>query len=355
MKAENSMVQSKYLVFPEARQVDIWTEEVSAPGPGEVLCQAEKSLISIGTELHCLKGIFDPGTNWHDWVKYPFRPGYSMVGRALEIGAGIDHIQAGDRLASYDFHQQYYKIKLLDADKRFDIPTGIAPCRLPDDISSEDGAWRSLACTAQNALRRANYAFGESVGVVGLGILGQLTVQYLAAAGAKRIIAIDTAAARLELARQHGATHALQMDVREAAEPVRQITDGWMLDLVLDVTGAPTALAPAIQLLRRLGRLVLLGDTPTPSQQHLGPGVVSDSIAILGIHGYAIPEQRTVFTPWTTGEMSSVFFAFLRRGAMKTSSLVTHRYAPADAPQAYLKLLEDRREALGVILDWTQL
>jgi len=349
------MPKSKYIVFPQACQVDVWEEEVSAPGPGEVLCRAEKSLISIGTELHCLKGIFEPGTNWYDWVKYPFRPGYSMVGRVLEVGSGIQHIRAGDRLASYDLHQQYYKIRLLDVAKRFDIPEGIGPYVLPQDVSSEDGTWRSLACTAQNALRRANYQFGEAVGVVGLGILGQLTVAYLAAAGAKTIIAIDTAETRLELAKRHGATHTLQMDVRAAVQPVRDITGGWMLDVVLDVTGVPAALAPSIQLLRRLGRLVLLGDTPTPGEQRLGPGVVSNSISILGIHGYAIAEQRTPFTPWTTEEMSHVFFTYLRRGAMKVSDLVTHRCSPADAPEAYLKLLEDRRDALGVILDWQQL
>ncbi len=349
------MVKSKYIVFPEARAVDVWEEDIANPEPGEVLCKAEKSLISIGTELNCLNGVFEQGTNWYDWVKYPFRPGYSMVGRVVEVGEGVENIKVGDRLASYDFHQQYYKIKLFDVAKRFDIPDGIGPYVLPDGISSEDGTWRSLACTTQNAVRRANFEFGESVGVVGLGILGQLTVQYLAAAGAKHIVAIDRATPRLELARQHGATHTLQMDVNEAVDPVREITDGWMLDVVLDVTGVPAALAPSIQLLRRLGRLVLLGDTPTPSEQRLGPGVVSNSVSILGIHGYTIAEQRTAFTPWTTKEMSHVFFTYLGRKVMRVDDLVTERHSPLDAPSLYKSLLEKRTDSLGVILDWTML
>ena len=53
------MVKSKYVVFPEPKQVEIREEEITDPGPGEVLCQAEKSLISIGTELNCLNGIFE--------------------------------------------------------------------------------------------------------------------------------------------------------------------------------------------------------------------------------------------------------------------------------------------------------
>ena len=346
------MVTSKYIVYPEPRKVEVWEEEISAPGPGEVLCRADKSLISIGTELHCLNGKFDEGTNWYDWVKYPFRPGYSMVGTVIEVGEAVDHIKIGDRLASYNFHQQYYKIKLFDIEKRFDIPDGIGPYVLPDDISSEEGTWRSLACTTQNAVRRANFEFGEAVGVVGLGILGQLCVQYLATAGAKYIVAIDASAERLALAKKSGATHTLEMLVQDAKDPVRRITEGWMLDVVLDVTGVPAALAPSIQLLRRLGRLVLLGDTPTPTEQRLGPGVVSNSVSILGIHGYTIAEQRTAFTPWTTREMSDVFFTYLQRGSMNVKDLVTHRYSPDDAPSVYLELLNDRTKALGVMLDW---
>lgn len=345
------MVKSKYIVFPEARQIDVWEEDIAPPEAGEILCRAEKSLISIGTELHCLNGTFEHGTNWFDWVKYPFRPGYSMVGEVVELGQGVRGVSVGDRIASYDVHQQYYKIADID----HALSAGRGPFILPDAITSEEGTWRSLAGTTQNAVRRAKFEFGESVGVVGLGILGQLTTQYLSAAGAKHIIAIDKTASRLELARQSGATHILQMDVKEAIDRIEEITGAWMLDVVVDVTGLPTTLASSIQLVRELGRVVLLGDTPVPSQQHLGPGVVSKAIAILGIHGYTTPEQRTSFAPWTAREMSDVFFTYLQRGTMNMKHLVTHRYSPLDAPSVYQTLLENRTSALGVILDWTKL
>ena len=349
------MVTSKYIVFPKARQVEVWEEDVTAPGPGEILCRAEKSLISIGTELHCFNGVFEQGTNWFDWVEYPFRPGYSMVGEVIDIGDGVHNVKLGDRIATYDVHQQYYKITVFDVTKGTDIQGGLAPYVLPHNISSEEGTWRSLAGTTQNAVRRASFAFGESVAVVGLGIMGQLTTQYLSAAGAKNIIAIDKVASRLELAQQNGATHILQTDVRDAVDAVADITEGWMLDVIFDVTGVPVSLAPSILLARELGRVVLLGDTPTPSQQHLGPGVVSNAVSILGIHGYTIPEQRTSFTPWTAKEMSNVFFTYIQRGTMNVKNLVTHRYSPLDAPSIYQNLFRDRSEALGIILDWTTL
>jgi len=349
------MLSSKYIVFPEARQVDIWEEEIAGPKPGQVLCKAQQSLISTGTELHCLNGIFDRGTNWFDWVKYPFRPGYSMVGEVIAVGEGVRSVQPGDRLASYDEHQQYYIISLFDPATETDRPKSRGPYILPADMSDEEGTWRSLAGTTQNAVRRGSIVFGEAVGVVGLGILGQLTTQYLAAAGAKRIVAIDRVAARLDIAKQNGATHTLQMDANDAQLAVHELTEGWMLDAVFDVTGTPTTLAPCIQLLRQLGRVVLLGDTPTPSQQYLGPGVVSNAVSILGIHGFTLPEERTAFTPWTAREMSEVFFTYLQRGAMNVKNLITHRYSPLDAASVYQSLLNDRSGSLGVIFDWTQL
>lgn len=347
-------MKSKYIVFPNPREVDVWEEQIAPPEEGEILCAAEKSLISIGTELHCLNGEFEPGTNWYDWVEYPFRPGYSMVGRVLAVGEGVTVVKEGDRVANYGFHQQYYKIQMHEK-KRYDIPEGIGFYVLPDGITAEDGTWRSLACTAQNAVRRAEFQFGETVGVVGLGILGQLVTQYLAAAGARRIIVIDPAADRLKLAKAHGATHALQVDVRDAADLVHEITGGWMLDVVFDITGHPATLAPCIQLVRRFGRLVLLGDTPTPGKQHLGPGVVFKAISILGIHGYAVPERTNEFTPWTVEAMSALFFDYLLRGKMRVADLVTHRHSPLQAPEVYLNLLKDRSSALGVIFDWTML
>jgi 2-desacetyl-2-hydroxyethyl bacteriochlorophyllide A dehydrogenase len=348
-------MKSKYIVFPAKQQVAVWEEDISDPEEGEILCQAEKSLVSIGTELNCLRGEIEAGTNWYDWVKYPFRPGYSMVGRVIAVGPGVTGVKVGDRIASYGLHQQYYKVPLYGVAKRYDIPEGIGICVLSDAISSEDGTWRSLAVTCQNAVRRATFQFGESAAVVGLGILGQLVTQYLAAAGAHKIIVIDPAESRLALAKKHGATHALQLNANEAVEPIREITKDWMLDVVFDVTGHPAVLAPCIQLVRRFGRLVLLGDTPTPTQQYLGPGVVFKSIAILGIHGYAVPEKTTEFTPWTVDTMSSVFFDYLTRGKMNVADLVTHRYSPLEAPQVYLNLLQNRVSAVGVILDWTAL
>lgn len=186
-------------------------------------------------------------------------------------------------------------------------------------------------------------------------MLGQLVVQYLRTMGAGNIIAIDPVQSRLDMALDHGATHTLDVDINDADQRVKEITDGKMLDVVYDITGHPAVLAPSTGLLRKLGRLVLLGDSPKPSLQHLGPRVVGDSISILGIHGLMFPKEETVFNQWTAEAMASLFFDFLIQGRMKVSDLITHRFSPAKAPGIYKWLQKDRASAMGVILDWEQL
>jgi 2-desacetyl-2-hydroxyethyl bacteriochlorophyllide A dehydrogenase len=336
-------MKSLNIIFPEKGKIEVREETVTPPGPGEILCQAEKSLISIGTESYCLQGVFDPGTNWAGWVKFPWYPGYSMAARVLAVGEGVTSLKEGDRISAWANHQQRFKIP---AETAYPIPEG---------ISYEEATWATLACTTQLGVRRAQLQLGESVGVVGLGMLGQLVVQYLALSGARRIVAIDVVPGRLAAAKAHGTTHTLAMEVKQARQEVEALTEGKMLDVVFDVTGHPAVLSPAIQLLRRLGRLVLLGDTPTPSQQVLGPGVLSNSIAILGIHGTMTPEHASEFNPWTRREITSLFFDYLSQGRMRVSDLVTGRHSPLEAPEVYANLLQDRSSQIGVIFDWNQL
>ena len=344
-------LRSRYVVFTGPERVEVREEAVRDPEPGQVLCRAEKSLISIGTETHCLRGVFDPGTNWSEWVQYPFRPGYSMVGRVVKVGPGVSGFAEGDRLATSATHQDYFTVT-AGGGSSTGQPYGVV--HLPDGLGAEDGTWMPLACTAQLGVRRAEMAFGESVGVVGLGMLGQLVVQYLVLMGARRIVAIDTVPGRLEIASAHGATHVLAHTAADAREEVARITGGRMLDVIFDITGHPAALAPCTRLLRKLGRAVLLGDTPTPSLQGMGPRVLADSLSILAIHALMRPEVASEFNSWTAEEMTALFFDYLQQGRMRVADLVTHRHDPAEAPSVYAGLLRDRSKAIGVLFDWTR-
>jgi 2-desacetyl-2-hydroxyethyl bacteriochlorophyllide A dehydrogenase len=335
-------MESSYIVFPEPGKVEVRKEEVHPPGPGEVLCKATRSLISTGTETYCLRGDFDPGTFWESWVRYPFRPGYSMVGQVIAVGPDVTGLKVGDRITSRTPHQQIFKLPPAEAQQ------------IPDAVTDAEATWARLAGTTQLGVRRAKLELGESVGVIGLGILGQLVVQYCRLAGARRIVAVDLAANRLEAARAHGATHILVGDANSTRPEIEQITHGKLLDVAFDVTGNPAVLSAAVQLVRRLGRVVLLGDTPNPSQQYLGPGVLSNSIAILGIHGTAHPSESTDFAPWSRVEMTDLFFDYLVQKRMRVDDLITRSVSPLKAPEVYDQMVTDRSGMLGVVFDWTR-
>ena len=334
-------MRSTDIVFPAARQVVVTESDVAAPGSGEIRCRATTSLVSTGTESFCLDGVFDTGTFWEEWVQYPFAPGYSMTSRVVDVGPDVAGISVGDRIATSTPHSSVFNVPASEC------------IAIPDGVTDEQACWTALACTTQLGVRRAGIELGESVAVVGLGALGQLVVQYLRLSGARRIIAIDQTPSRLELAKLGGATHGIAADVVDSVASIREITGGQLVDVAFDVTGHPRVLGPTTTLVRTLGRVVLLGDTPTPSRQTLGPRVVAESVSVLGIHASAAPEVATLRDPWTLPAMADLYFHFIMNGLMNTDLLTSHHFEPADSPAMYEALRKDRSSYLGVFLKWT--
>jgi 2-desacetyl-2-hydroxyethyl bacteriochlorophyllide A dehydrogenase len=334
-------MQSLNIVFTDKNRVEVCEEPVPPLGHDQILVKTQKSLISTGTECICLKGEFDPGTIWESWVKYPFAPGYSTTGCVLEVADGVTTHRVGDRVALRSPHRQYH---VCQAERALPIPDG---------VSDEDATWFALSCVVQNGVRRAEHELGDISVVVGLGLLGQLAVQYLRCGGAREVIAIDTSQKRLEMAVAHGATHTLAISVSDAHDEIENITRGRMADVVYDITGHPAVFAPAMGLARTFGKFVLLGDAGNPSQQHLTHDVLSRSLRIIGAHANNAPREANDHTWWTNRHMTELFFTYLQRGEMKVSDLVTHRYTPQNAPDAYQMLMTDRAAAMGVLINWS--
>jgi 2-desacetyl-2-hydroxyethyl bacteriochlorophyllide A dehydrogenase len=336
-------MESYNIVFTAKEKVEIIRQAIVWPDPDKVLIKIEKSLISIGTETRCLRGIFDEGTNWSEWVKYPFLPGYSASGTVISIGENVNGFHVGERVGLAAPHCQYATASPSEIQK------------LPEGISFEDATWVALALTTQIGVRRAEMKLGETVGVIGLGMLGQLVVQYLVLSGARKVICIDPVQSRLDLALANGATHALNCDARDARTAISEITAGEMLDIVFDITGHPAVLAPAAALVRRLGKVILLGDTTTPSKQYLGPSVLSNSISILGAHVSLAPQAANEFNTWTKPNMTALFFDYIKQSRMRIDQLITNRYSPMEAQKIYGRLLCGSAESIGVIFDWSLL
>lgn len=334
---------STNIVFPAARSIAVELQAVPELGPGQVLCRARKSLLSIGTETFCLKGECDPGTYWEEYIRFPMHPGYSMAAEVIAVGEQVAGWKAGDRVTSLHPHRQLFVAEERDL------------IAVPDDISDVEASWASLARTTQLAIRRAELQLGETAVVIGLGILGQLVTRYLHLSGVRRLIVVDTSEPRGALAQAGGATHVIRAPAGEARQQIAAITGGRMADVVFDITGHPSVLSAATQLLRKLGRLVLVGDSPTPSLQALGPRVVGDSLSILGIHGFMYPEHPTPFNPWTAAEMTSLFFDYVRQKRMNVERLVSRVVSPLEAVAVYQALLAGPTSDVGIVFDWDAL
>jgi 2-desacetyl-2-hydroxyethyl bacteriochlorophyllide A dehydrogenase len=328
------------VTFPAAKQVLVDTIALGDPGPGEVLVRGEVSLISTGTELTAFSGDFPQGSVWARYVRYPFRPGYSHVGRITRLGPGVTTLFEGERVVSMARHAGAAVVPA----------TSVRP--VPDEVSAEEASFTTLAQIVLNGIRRGRVALGESVVIVGAGLLGQLATQFARLCGAMPVIVVDPAEARLTVAKRHGATHTVARTVDEAQEAVVAATRGRMADAVFEVTGNPVVIPGALRLARRLGRVVLLGSPRGPVTVDLHDEAHSLGLEIIGAHNSTHPPAETPHTPWSLARHAELFFDLLVEQRVNVADLVTHRYPWSEAPGAYQMLLEDRSRALGVLLEW---
>jgi 2-desacetyl-2-hydroxyethyl bacteriochlorophyllide A dehydrogenase len=334
-------MKRKSIIFTGKDQVAVIEDEpLLPPGPGDIQVQTTRTLISTGTEGIVLGRKFSPGTHYDNWVKYPFRPGYSQVGRITAVGPDVTEFQVGDRVATRAPHTSQAQVKAIHAVK------------IPDEVSDDDATWTALGKITQIGVRAAEHRMGDSVAIIGLGLLGQLVVQYVRLMGASDIIAIDPAKVRLEMAKSHGATATLAMGAADAIAEVQRITNGKGPRVVYDITGHPAVFPAALAMCGDRGRVVLLGDTGTPEAQHLTPDIIRRGLTIVGAHDRHASADPIPGIDWNARQVFELFLKFLARGQMRVSDLVTNRFKPDDAASAY-KLLETQREKImGMIFDW---
>ncbi|MEG1925900.1 MAG: zinc-binding alcohol dehydrogenase [Ruthenibacterium sp.] len=226
--------------------------EVEKPKAGEnqILVKAELSGISAGTEMMLYRGSYPNLTakRWPDWSEYPVYPGYEMVGIVEEVGSGAKgEFKKGDRVICLGEHAQYVA-----------IPIALA-AKIPDNMTSEEATLAVLATTAMHAIRRADIQYGDTVAVVGCGVLGYLVMQHAKISGARRVISLDINESRLQLAKETGADLCINPAKEDAQECIKAFNGGVLADVVIEVSGFNGTAEQALQLVRERGRVVLLG------------------------------------------------------------------------------------------------
>jgi L-iditol 2-dehydrogenase len=154
--------------------------------------------------------------------------------------------------------------------------------RLPDALPFDQAAMVEPVSIAVHAVQRTKIAAGSTAVVIGSGMIGLLVIQALRWAGAKNVVAVDLADNRLELARQLGATHAINSGKINAAAEVSRITDGLGADTAFEVVGFTPTLNLALSVLKRGGACVLVGNLSPKTQDFPLQAVVTKEITLTG-------------------------------------------------------------------------
>ena len=335
---------ARRIVFKGPMKVDIEEFGVPKVRRGQILIKTRATLISTGTELTMLSGRFPTGSFWDRITNYPLTPGYSNCGVVVNVGDGVKDFMVGDRVASKAPHAEYAVIESKEAVK------------VPDEVSDEEATFSTLAATVLNGIRRADISLGETVVILGLGILGQLACQFARLSGGFPVIAVDLSDKRLEIAKKLGVKLALNPKRDDVDGEIKKATNGKGADIVFEVTGNPEVVSWGLKLTRRQGRFILLSSPRGPTTIDFHDEVNWPSRVIIGAHTTSHPEFETPYNPWTRRRNVELFLNLVKEGLVNVKDLITDRYPWHKAKDVYMELLDplgERLKRLGVILDFS--
>jgi predicted dehydrogenase/threonine dehydrogenase-like Zn-dependent dehydrogenase len=285
----------------------------------------------------------------------PMALGYSSAGTVLAVGKDVEGFTIGDRVAcaggGYAAHAEIVS-----------IPKNLI-VKLPENVDFESAAFATLGAIALQGIRLAEVKLGEVVAVIGLGLLGQLTVQMLKAAGCI-VVGMDLKSQRAGLAQQFGAD-AVAITAEQCQAWCAQLSGGHGADAVLITAdtkeNSPVELAG--NLARDKGIVVAVGavgmtlprkvyyekELDFRISRSYGPGRYDAEYEEKG-HDYPLGYVR-----WTENRNIQAFVRLLAEGKVNVKPLITHRFAIEQAPQAYAVVLGKTGEPfIGVLLTYPE-
>lgn len=278
--------------------------------------------------------------------------GYSLSGEVLAVGANVRDLAAGDRVACGGVAAAHAEVVA--------VPRNLC-VKLPPGAGLRDAAFTTIASIGLQGIRQAELAIASNAVVIGLGLIGLLTVQLLKAGGI-RVAGIDVSDEAVEHARASGAHLALNRADPGLEAAIREFSHGHGTDAVIITAGTastdPVDLAGRLS--RRKGRVVIVGGVPTGfAREHYyrkeldlrmscsyGPGRYDPSYEEHG-HDYPIGYVR-----WTENRNMQAFVDLLAAGALEVPALITHEFTFDEAESAYQMILARNERVVGVVLKY---
>jgi threonine 3-dehydrogenase len=312
---------------------------VPEPGPRDVLVQVEAASV-CGTDLHIFR--------WDDWAQARIHPpltlGHEFAGTVVETGEDVRTVVRGDYVSAEShitcgmcFHCrtgqahmcEQTQILGVDRDGAFAefvvVPESVIwqndRAKLPPEVATlQEPFGNAVFATSTQDLP------GRTVAVLGCGPVGLFTVAIARASGAGRILASDHVTYRLELAEALGARTVNVGEVPNVAEWFRETNENAGLDVVFEMSGAPSAVRDAFRIVRNGGDVVLFGIPGSPVELDIAESLIFKNLHVTAVNG------REVFATWYRTRW------LLEHGVVDLRPLVTHRYPLTEFEVAFAEL-----------------
>lgn len=329
-------MQGKRIVWPQKGKVVIQDFEIRQPEDNEVLIRSESTLISSGTETAWLMAL--PNTP----SIFPQYPGYSNAGVVISVGKEVSKFKVGDRVASRMNHASHVIASERDVRK------------IPEGLSFDEATFFVLGSTALQGIRKATIELGESVVVLGQGIVGQMALQLAKLSGGMPTIGVDLYDYRLELSMKNGADYVFNPSKVDLEKEVSKVTNGKGAEVVIEATGNPNVIPTAFKLAGKYGRVIILGSPRGMTEVNFYSEIHRRGIYIIGAHEMTRPRYESRHSWWTRRDDDALIMKMLGEGRIKVKNLITLKMSFREAPKAYTKLIKHKESVVGIVLDWKE-
>jgi len=362
------------------RRGQVAVENVPAPivEDGHVLVEVAYSLISVGTEISSVEssgkslikraleqpdrvlqvidhlrrqGIQKTVAKVRGQVGGASPTGYSCSGFVIQVGTGVEGLHPGDRVACAGAGIANHAEIVL-------VPNNLT-VKVPDGCDLKNAASVTLGAIAMQGVRRTDPRLGEIIAVIGLGLLGQLTVQLLKAAGC-RVIGVDLDARRVALARKLGADHAFNPAEVDVKNEVRHLTGDHGVDatIITAASSSDAIVQQAMESTRKKGRVVVVGAVGLGLKRSpfyekeidfliscsYGPGRYDERYEGKGL------DYPYAYVRWTENRNMQEYLRLVAEGKVRLDAILEREYDLAQAPKAYEDLRSASPKPLGVLL-----
>lgn len=343
------MISGRSLYFTAPGQVIIQSEKLAPPGAGEVLVQTILSAISPGTESLVFQGLAPEILEMDATIsslrgnfRYPFKYGYACVGRVAALGPGVSSEWLGSRVFAFNPHESHF----------------IAPIDtlilLPENLTDEDSVFLANMETAINFIHDGAPLMGESVVVLGLGVVGMLTLAQLVRFPLAHLFALDRHPLRWKIAAELGDVQVLNAeDAAVTTDLHTALTEKGFnergADLVYEISGSPDALNMAINAAGYHGRVVV-GSWYGRKKAvlDLGGAFHRNRIQLLSSQVSSLAPE--ISGRWTKPRRMAVALDALEK--IHPGKWVTHSYPLEDADQAYQQLVLRPQDTFQIVLTY---